>query len=241
MRPSDIAAELAKAEIAAQRAIVIEPETDEILLAKNADVRGQVASTQKLLSALVIALEGHLNSAVTILPEDRACDPSFLAIQLGLSAYETYSRRDLLIGMLVGSANDAASALARDVAGSVPRFVERMNDLAADLGMSNSRFANPTGLPDERQFSTARDMAKLAEAVDATASLRKIVSLQRFSLLKNDGTAIEIRTTNRLLKSCSNCDGMKTGFTLISRILPRFEWRDGRTQATGSYLEQCPK
>jgi len=200
-------------EIAARRAIVVEPQTDEILLEKNADVRGEVASTQKLLTALIIARDGELDARVSILAEDFPDDASCLPVQLGFAPNETYTRRELLIGMLVGSANEAARALARDSVGNLAVFAERMNDVAVDLGMADSRFFNPTGLPDDRQFSTPRDLATLAKAIDSTALLREIVRMKRFCLHKRDGTAIECANTNRLLQHFSMCDGMKTGFT----------------------------
>ena len=199
--------------LSAQRAIIIDARTGDTLFEKNGAVCGQVASTQKLLTALIVARSGNLDSLVSILREDFPEDLCRKPMQLGLASGERYTRRELLIGMLVGSANEATLALARDNAGSVAAFAECMNDAAAELGMKNSHFVNPTGLPDDRQFSTARDLAKLAHVVDSLSHLREIVRLRNFRIKKPDGSEILCENTNLLLRRFSDCDGMKTGFT----------------------------
>jgi D-alanyl-D-alanine carboxypeptidase (penicillin-binding protein 5/6) len=196
-------------ELTAQRVIVIDPAADRVLLEKNPDLRGQVASTQKLLAALVVLEEGDLDAPVSIASEDSDCPP----MHLGLAAGETYSRRELLACMLIGSANDAALALARDSAGSIPAFTARMNALATELGLRDSHFANPHGLPDERQFSSARDVAMLAKAAAGAPPIREMVRAKSYRLRRNGASEIKLRNTNRLLHSLTVCDGMKTGFT----------------------------
>ena len=118
-----------------------------------------------------------------------------------------------MAAMLIGSANDAALALARDSAGSVPAFAARMNTLASAMGLRDSHFTNPHGLPDERQFSSARDMAKLAKAIDAVPLLRELVRTKSYRLQRGGGSEMELGNTNRLLHAMPACDGMKTGFT----------------------------
>ncbi len=189
--------------------LVIDPRSGETLFERNADLRGQVASTQKLLTALIVAIRGALGTPARIAEEDTGCEQ----VKCGLAADGTHTRGELLTIMLVQSANDAALALARDHSGSIPAFAAEMNRWAGELGMARSHFTNPTGLPDERQFSTARDMATLAMAVDRVPLLKEITSLKTYDWKRSDGTVLCVRNTNSLLHTYAPCDGMKTGFT----------------------------
>ena len=161
------------------------------------------------MTALVVFQQGNLDASIAIRAED--CDVQPTRAELGIG--ETYTRRELLACLLLSSANDAALALARDGGGTLPAFVARMNTVAAALGMMDSYFANPHGLPDDRQFSSARDMAGLAKAVDAAPYLRQLVGMRSHRLQKHDREPIELRNTNQLLDAFPACDGMKTGFT----------------------------
>jgi D-alanyl-D-alanine carboxypeptidase (penicillin-binding protein 5/6) len=195
--------------VTADRVYVFDPRTDEVLFEKNADKRGQVASTQKLLTANLIISEGNLDQMVTIESADTAAAP----VKFGLKVGEQYSRRQLLTALMVHSYNDIAEALARDNAGSLDAFVAKMNERAAQLGMKDSRFANPHGLPNDTQYSTARDMAKIAQADDALPELSQIVATKKFIFQKNDGKTVTLDNTNRVLLQDPRCDGMKTGYT----------------------------
>jgi D-alanyl-D-alanine carboxypeptidase (penicillin-binding protein 5/6) len=195
--------------VSAGRVIIIDCASGEVLLEKNANQRGQVASTQKLLTALIIAKRGELEQPVPIAGEDTDCEQ----VKCGLAADGSHTRRELLTVMLVKSANDAALALARDHSGNVPEFAAEMNRWAQDLGMTQSHFTNPSGLPDERQFSTARDMATLAMAVDRVPVLKEIVGMKTYDWRRSDGTVAALQNTNSLLHTYGPCDGMKTGFT----------------------------
>lgn len=198
--------------ITSGRAIVIDPATDEVLMDKNADKRLPVASTQKLLTALIIVEAGDLDTLVQIEAADCVCPP----VRIGLKAGEQYSRRDLLTALMVKSSNDIAQALARDNAGSIEAFAKKMNARALQLGMKDSRFVNPHGLPADNQYSTASDMAKVAKAADAQPEIRKMIRLQTLSFKKGDGSQISLTNTNRLLKTLPFCDGMKTGYTQLA-------------------------
>lgn len=195
--------------VSAQRVLIIDPQSDEILYEKNADLRGQVASTQKLLTALILVEEGDLDKIVTIEKSDTDAAPT----KFGLKVGEQYTRRQLLTALLVRSFNDIAEALARDNAGSVEAFVAKMNQRASELGMTNSRFRNPHGLPNEEQYSTARDMAVVAKAAITWPEIRSMVSTKTFEFLKNDGSKVTLTNTNRVLRNYPHCNGMKTGFT----------------------------
>lgn len=196
--------------ITAGRAIIVDPKSRDILWEHNADKVGPIASTQKLLTALLVIESGDLDKIVTIELSDTQCAP----VRIGLKPGEQYTRRQLLTALLVKSSNDIAQALARDSAGSVEAFVGKMNDRAAQLGLQHSFFVNPHGLPsDPPQFSTARDLSLIACAVDVIPEIRQMVSLKSFKFEKPDKQAIVLENTNRVLKGYSYCDGMKTGFT----------------------------
>jgi D-alanyl-D-alanine carboxypeptidase (penicillin-binding protein 5/6) len=195
--------------VTAQRVAVIDPVSGEILAEKNADRRSQVASTQKLLTALLIIEAGGLDEMVTIEKEDSNCAP----VKITLSEGDKYSRRQLLGVLMVKSFNNVARALARDNAGSPELFAEKMNERAKALGMTDSHFVNPNGLPDEEQFSTAHDMALLARAADALPELRGMVSTRFFEWKRANGGVDKFENTNRVLRTYEYCDGMKTGYT----------------------------
>jgi D-alanyl-D-alanine carboxypeptidase (penicillin-binding protein 5/6) len=195
--------------VTAQRVAVIDPESGEILAEKNADRRGAVASTQKLMTALIIIEAGGLDEMVTIEKEDSNCAP----VKIVLGDGDKYSRRQLLGALMVKSFNNIARALARDNAGSVDLFVEKMNERAKALGMNDSHFVNPNGLPADEQYSTAHDMALLARAADALPDLRGMVSTRKFEWKRANGAVDLYENTNRVLRTCEFCDGMKTGYT----------------------------
>jgi serine-type D-Ala-D-Ala carboxypeptidase (penicillin-binding protein 5/6) len=195
--------------VRAQRVIVVDAQSGDVLAEKNADARGPVASTQKLLTSLVLAESGGLEDYLTVQESDIDCAP----VKIGLRVGETYPRIQLLTALLVKSSNDIAQALARDNGGTMEAFVEKMNQKAKELGMNDSHFVNPHGLPVDDQYSTARDMARLALRVDKNPVLRDIVNTQRFYFYKGDGKVLLLENTNHVLRSYPWCDGMKTGFT----------------------------
>jgi D-alanyl-D-alanine carboxypeptidase (penicillin-binding protein 5/6) len=195
--------------VTAQRVAVIDPVSGEMLAEKNADRRAPVASTQKLLTAILVLEAGGLDEMVTITEEDSNCSP----VKMTLADGDQYSRQQLLTALMVRSFNNIARALARDNAGSYDEFANKMNARAKQLGMTDSHFVNPNGLPADEQYSTAHDMALLASAADAMPELRKIVSLQTYEWKRSDGRTENLQNTNRVLRTCEYCDGMKTGYT----------------------------
>jgi D-alanyl-D-alanine carboxypeptidase (penicillin-binding protein 5/6) len=198
--------------VIAERVMVIDPESDEVLLERNADRRGPIASTQKLLTALLVVESGGLDNIVTIEDADTKCAP----VRIGLKPGEQYSRRSLLTALMVKSSNDIAQALARDHAGSQVAFAAQMNARAKELGMTNSHFVNPNGLPMDGQYSTARDLSRLAKAADALPQIRAMVSNRTYVFKRPDGREETLENTNRVLRSYQYCDGMKTGYTNAS-------------------------
>lgn len=142
----------------ADAAILIDANSGDVLFQKNADQRRQVASTQKLLTALMVCRRGNLGAPVTVMPEDTRVEPT----KLGLRSGERYTRRALLESIMVKSCNDACAALARDHSGSEAAFAADMNAAAWSVGARNSYFINSNGLP-APQYSTARDIARIAD------------------------------------------------------------------------------
>ncbi len=195
--------------IQAASAIMVDAQTGRVLFEHNADDARPVASTQKLLTALIIAEDGGLDADVRIQPVDTFAEPSKLYLKSG----ETYGRGKLLQILLVKSMNDVARALARDNAGSVESFAAKMNSRATQLGMGTSRFVNPNGLPAPGQYSTARDMAKVALAAYKNRVIRSIVSQRSVTWRYNDGRTRTFESTNQVLRKWPLCNGMKTGYT----------------------------
>jgi len=189
--------------------MVIDARTGEIFYEKNADAPRAAASTQKLLTALIVSERGFLDRPVTVQPVDTQAEP----VKLNIKAGETYQRIDLLRALLVKSPNDVARCLARDSAGSVEAFAELMNQKARELGATHSHFVNPNGLPMPGQYSSARDLSIIAKAAYANSTIRSIVCLPRLVFRYANGRTRELENTNKVLKRLSYCNGMKTGYT----------------------------
>ena len=189
--------------------MVIDARTGEVMYEKNADERRAPASTQKLLTALLVAEAGYLDRPITILPSDTYAEPT----KLNLKAGDNYRRIDLLRALLVKSPNDVARALARDHSGSVEAFAMAMNNRARAAGAHNSYFMNPNGLPAPGQYSSARDLSLIARAAYANPTIRSIVSMPSMVFRYSDGRTRELENTNKVLKRLPYCNGMKTGYT----------------------------
>ena len=189
-------------------ACVMDALTGKVLFSHNGLQHRQVASTQKLVTAMVVMEHGSLDKKVVIQPSDTKADPT----KLGFRAGEVYSRRELLNAMMIRSFNDVALALARDTASSVPRFAQLMNAKARQMGMYNSRFANPNGLPAD-QYSTAIDMARCAYYVYRNPELRNIICKRQYAFTRANGRTLLLRNTNKLLTQNPWVTGMKTGYT----------------------------
>jgi D-alanyl-D-alanine carboxypeptidase (penicillin-binding protein 5/6) len=189
--------------------IVIDARTGEVLYEKNADAQRAAASTQKLLTSLIIAERGFLDRRVTVMPTDTYAEPTKLNIKAG----DSYPRIDLLRALLVKSPNDVARCLARDYAGSLEDFADAMNQRARELGATNSNFVNPNGLPLPGQYSTARDLSLIARAAYANPTIRSIVRLPKLVFRYPNGRTRVLENTNKVLTRLPYCNGMKTGYT----------------------------
>ena len=194
--------------LVAQSAILIDARNGEVIFQKNADVHRPPASTQKLLTALLISRRGGLDGPLTVMPEDTRVEPT----KLGLRTGERYTRRSLLEAIMVKSCNDACAALARDHSGSEQAFVENMNRAAWSIGARSSHFANSHGLP-APNFSTARDIARIAYVAYREPLLRRMMQKRAVYFRHNSGRITVLKATNKLLERSPAYNGMKTGYT----------------------------
>ena len=194
-------------------AILCEASTGQVIFEKNADERRPVASVNKVMTIL-LTLEAvdegrvSLEDQVTVSPRAASMGGS----QAFLDAGERYKLRELLKTVIVASANDSAVALAEHLAGTEESFVRLMNTRAEELGLTNTHYANCTGLPAQEHYTTARDVAKLSAQLD----LHPIY--YRYSTIWMDGGRVtSLTNTNRLIRFYPGCDGYKTGSTNEAR------------------------
>ena len=191
-------------ETSAASAILMDADSGRVLYERNADRKMLIASTTKILTALVAIEEGDLHDTVKVSREAAYTEGSAMYLTEG----ETLTLETLLYGVLLCSGNDAAVAVAQHVGGSVKGFVALMNEKAQELGMEHSSFANPNGLDDEQHYSTARDMAKLARAALENETLMRIASTRSVTIGGRTMT-----NHNKLLHYVDGCLGLKTGYT----------------------------
>lgn len=196
-------------EVSAKSAILVDANTGKVLYSKNDEAKRPVASTQKLLTALLVAEAGNLDKRVEIEATDTNCEPTKIYVKPG----QSYTRLQLLNALLVKSGNDVARTLARDNAGSVSAFADKMTQRVRSLGGTSSNFENPNGLPAQGQYSTARDMARVARMAYRNPTLREIMRTKNYNFRFNSGNVVPLRNTNRVLRTYSFCNGMKTGYT----------------------------
>jgi D-alanyl-D-alanine carboxypeptidase (penicillin-binding protein 5/6) len=195
--------------VAAQGAIVIDAFTGKSCFEKNADKPFYPASTTKILTALLVIEEGNLDKEVVIELPDTQVEPSAIEFHPG----ERYTRRELLYALLLKSANDVAQALARDNAGSIQAFAEKMTKRAAELGAVSSHFMNPHGLHNPQHYTTPRDLCLIARAAMQQPLFRQIVSTQTHTW-PSPGCPVHLTNHNRLLGKFPGCTGIKTGYTV---------------------------
>jgi D-alanyl-D-alanine carboxypeptidase (penicillin-binding protein 5/6) len=209
--------------------ILIDGETGKLLYSKNSDKIKYPASLTKLMTAVVALENGSLEDIYTV--DDQTpftIDGSHIALEPG----ERLSLEDLLHGLLIPSANDAAEVIAINCAGSVDDFVDLMNKKAVELGMTNTNFVNPHGLHDDSHYTTASDLAKLAAYAYSNETIREIIGKKQYTISETNIKEDErlLNTTNRLFIGTGygnqiiidglyrdikydGATGMKTGYT----------------------------
>ncbi len=191
-------------EVSASAAVLMDMDSGRVLYERNAKTRMLIASTTKILTALVAIRDGVLSDTVKVSREAAYTEGSSMYLKGG----EELTLETLLYGLLLCSGNDAAVAVAEHVGGGVEGFVERMNETALELGMEDSSFANPNGLDDEEHYSTAYDMALLACAAMKNETLVRIASTRTVTIGGRTMT-----NHNKLLGYMDGCLGLKTGYT----------------------------
>src|SRR5687768_12284144 len=207
-------------------AIVVDANTGNTLFASNADARRYPASLTKMMTLYILfeelqAKRLSLSTRLTVSARAAAQSPS----KLGIRAGKTIKVEDAILALTTKSANDIAVVVAENIGGSVSGFAARMNRTARALGMRNSTFRNPHGLPDSGQVTTARDMARLGAALqDRFPTYYRYFGVKTFTYAGK-----RYRNHNRLLGSVAGVDGIKTGYTKASgfNLVSNVE-RDGR-------------
>lgn len=182
---------------------ILETADGTVLWSRQGDIERPMASTTKLMTALVALKKGDLDKVVTV-SEKASAQPT-----AGLRPGQRFTERQLMALMLVHSANDAAWALGEGVAGDMPKFVKMMNDQAAALGLKYTHFANPHGLDAPGHFSTPANLATLARTVMAYPEFREITSQSSVTVPGTD----TFSTTDRLLGNYAGLEAGKTGYT----------------------------
>ncbi len=214
--------------VSAKSAVLYVPEIDSFIYSKNSRERLPMASTTKIMTALIALEECEGDEVVKI-------DDSAIGVE-GSSAYlrqgDELTMNELIYALLLQSANDAAVAIACHIGGDVEGFADIMNERAESMGLSNTRFENPHGLDSENHYTTAEDLAKIAGMALANPKFKEITSTYKMSFITEERSRTYVNH-NKLLNMYDGCIGVKTGFTKKSgRCLVGAAERDGLTFVT---------
>ena len=212
--------------VSAKSAIVMCMDTNEVLLEKSAMLKLPMASTTKIMTALILAEQPDLSKTVKVTKQMVTVEGS----SMGLLEGDAVSYRDLLYGMLLASGNDAANTTAYVIGGSIKGFAKIMNQKAAELGLKNTSFVTPSGLDDENHYTTAYDLALLASAALKNKVFREACSSKIATLYYGNPPYRRTLTNhNKLLGNYEGLIGVKTGFTKKSgRCLVTAVEREGK-------------
>lgn len=206
--------------VSAQRAIMLDGETKQVLFEKNADDRALIASTTKIMTALIVCEQCNVLDRVRVQKDAVGIEGSSMYLKEG----EILTVQELLYGLMLRSGNDAAVALAIYCGGTVEGFVQLMNDKAVRLGLKNTHFENPNGLDSPDHYSSARDLAILTAYAMDNPIFAKTVSTKQVTI----GDRV-LANHNKLLWRVEGADGVKTGYTKASgRTLVSSAVRNGR-------------
>ncbi len=211
--------------VSAKSYILINADTLEVLEASNAHLRLPMASTTKIMTALILAELNTPEKEITVTEQMVTVEGS----SMGLLSGDTVSYYELLVGMLLPSGNDAANTAAYAVAGSLEKFANLMNKRANEIGMKNTHFVTPSGLDDSEHYSTAYDMALLGAEALKNDTIREIVSQEKITVtFGNPPYQRTLYNHNKLLGRYDCCIGIKTGYTKKSgRCLVSAAEKDG--------------
>ena len=201
-------AEEAEPQINSRIALIYDRASGKIMYEKNGNKQTPMASTTKIMTAIVVLENANLKDVVTIDSKAAGMGGS----RLGLKKNDKITVNDLLYGLMLRSGNDAAVALANYVGGSIEGFAEMMNAKAKEMGLTNSHFVVPHGLDNEGHYTTAYELAKMADYALQIEKFKEIVSTYSTTITIN-GYPKAINNTNKLLGSVAGVYGVKTGFT----------------------------
>ena len=216
--------------LSARHAVIYEPLTGTFLYDRNGDKEAPMASTTKIMTALVALKKGNLDTSVTIPKEACGIEGSSIYLVEG----EVLTLEQLLYALLLQSANDAATAIAIAVGGTQEDFVSMMNQEAEALGLAHTHFTNPHGLDNQEHYTTARDLAVITAAAMEIPLFCEMVSTVKYSIPHSTpGGSRLLVNHNKLLRMYEGATGVKTGFTKHSgRCLVGAAIRDGITLIT---------
>lgn len=201
--------------------IAMEMSRETVLCENNADVPMPMASTTKIMTAMIIIEDCDPDEIITVPDEAVGAEGSSVYLKHG----EQISVKDLLYGLMLRSGNDCAAALAIHHSGSIQKFACVMNERAKKLGATNTNFTNPSGLPDDNHYTTARDLCKIACRAMSDSRFKEIVSCKNYS-----GDFRSFVNKNKMLFNYGGANGVKTGYTRkAGRCLVSSAERDGMT------------
>lgn len=195
------------ASLTAEAWILIDDGTGCLISEKNADKRMYMASLTKMMTCLLALERGRMDDSIYI------TEDVFISRDSRVRLGQGYLLADLIDEMMLTSDNDAAFAIAKHLGGSVDDFSRMMNEKAAYLGMDGTHFANPNGTPNDSNYSTARDLARLTRYAMCDSAFASIVGTAEKRVPLLDGRHMDCQNTNMLLKTYKGCIGVKTGFT----------------------------
>ncbi len=212
--------------LSAKSAVLIEAESGAILYKKNAHLRLPMASTTKIMTALVAVEHGDLDKSVKIDP--RACGIEGSSIYM--TDGEELTLRSLLYALMLASANDAAAAIAYEIGGSIEGFAALMNEKAKELGLKSTSFKNPHGLYEDGHYTSAYDLAIITAKALQNEEFLGICSTKQITIPMSDGGQRYLSNHNKMLRLYDGAIGVKTGFTKKSgRCLVSAAERNGLT------------
>ncbi|MDI6874639.1 serine hydrolase [Candidatus Solincola sp.] len=217
---------ISEPDIPARAAVLMEAESGEILWEKNADLELPMASTTKIMTAVITLENASLDEKVVVSERASSTGESSAWLEKG----EVLTVEQLLHALMVQSANDSAVALAEHVAGSVEAFVEMMNRKAVELGAEHTRFANPHGLDQRGHYTTARDLARIAAYAMRNPVFRELVISDGYQIPWPGHPYNRVMVNhNKFLKLYPYATGIKTGYTEgAGKCLVASAAKDGR-------------
>ena len=214
-----------RADTSARSAILIDAETGRVLVEENAFEKLPMASTTKIMTAIVALENGNVDDTVVVGQNASGVEGSSIWLSVG----EKMTLSDMLFGLMLASGNDAAVAIAEHIGGSVESFVEMMNEKAREIGAYNTQFVNPNGLPADGHYTTAYDLALISAYAMQNAYFREIVKTE-YKTIPWEGHEWDrvVKNKNKILWNYDGGNGIKTGYTQAAgRCLCAAAERDG--------------